>query len=105
VNASIVEARPNTTSRVTQLDALRSAAVADISGTIGAFERTPGMASSGRGVQLNAMEKPQMRLEGIHHIRSITADAQPNVNFYAGVLGLRRARPKRGMSDPSCTGR
>ena len=46
-----------------------------------------------------------MRLEGIHHIRSITADAQPNVNFYAGVLGLRRARPKRGMSDPSCTGR
>jgi glyoxalase family protein len=30
-----------------------------------------------------------MQLEGIHHITAITADAQQNLDFYAGVLGLR----------------
>jgi glyoxalase family protein len=30
-----------------------------------------------------------VQLEGIHHITAITADAQANVDFYAGVLGLR----------------
>jgi glyoxalase family protein len=30
-----------------------------------------------------------VKLEGIHHITGITADAQANVDFYAGVLGLR----------------
>jgi glyoxalase family protein len=29
------------------------------------------------------------RLEGIHHISAITADAQRNLDFYVGVLGLR----------------
>jgi glyoxalase family protein len=30
-----------------------------------------------------------MKLEGIHHVTAITADAQRNLDFYAGVLGLR----------------
>jgi glyoxalase family protein len=30
-----------------------------------------------------------MKLEGIHHITAITADAQRNVDFYVDVLGLR----------------
>src|SRR5437763_5903809 len=30
-----------------------------------------------------------MKLEGIHHVTAITADAQGNLDFYAGVLGLR----------------
>jgi glyoxalase family protein len=30
-----------------------------------------------------------MRLEGLHHVTAITADAPRNVDFYAGVLGLR----------------
>ncbi len=30
-----------------------------------------------------------MKLEGIHHITAITAEAQRNLDFYAGVLGLR----------------
>jgi glyoxalase family protein len=30
-----------------------------------------------------------MKLEGIHHITAITAEAQRNVDFYAGLLGLR----------------
>jgi glyoxalase family protein len=30
-----------------------------------------------------------MKLEGIHHISAMTSDAQRNLDFYAGVLGLR----------------
>ena len=30
-----------------------------------------------------------MRLEGIHHVTAITADAPGNVDFYARLLGLR----------------
>ncbi len=30
-----------------------------------------------------------MKLEGIHHITAITADAQRNVDFYADLMGLR----------------
>jgi len=30
-----------------------------------------------------------MKLEGIHHVTAITADAQKNVDIYAGLLGLR----------------
>lgn len=33
-----------------------------------------------------------MRLEGIHHITAITADARRNLDFYTGVLGLRLVR-------------
>src|SRR6202008_2971070 len=32
---------------------------------------------------------PVMRLEGLHHVTAITADAPGNVAFYAGTLGLR----------------
>ena len=34
-------------------------------------------------------EENDMKLEGIHHITAITADAQRNVDFYVGLLGLR----------------
>ena len=37
-----------------------------------------------------------MKLEGIHHITAITADAQQNVDFYAGVLGLRLVKKSVG---------
>ncbi len=42
-----------------------------------------------------------MRLEGIHHITAITADAQANVDFYAGVLGLRLVKKTVNQDDPS----
>ena len=35
-----------------------------------------------------------MRLEGLHHVTAITADALANADFYAGVLGLRRFEPR-----------
>jgi glyoxalase family protein len=41
------------------------------------------------------------RLEGIHHITAITADAQQNVDFYAGVLGLRLVKKSVNQDDTS----
>jgi glyoxalase family protein len=42
-----------------------------------------------------------MKLEGIHHITAITADAQRNVDFYAGVLGLRLVKKSVNQDQTS----
>ncbi|NLT07850.1 MAG: ring-cleaving dioxygenase [Solirubrobacterales bacterium] len=42
-----------------------------------------------------------MRLEGIHHITAITADARSNVDFYARVLGLRLVKKTVNQDAPS----
>ena len=42
-----------------------------------------------------------MRLEGIHHITAITADAQRNVDFYAGLLGLRLVKKSVNQDQTS----
>jgi glyoxalase family protein len=42
-----------------------------------------------------------MRLEGIHHITAITGDAVGNVEFYAGVLGLRMVKKTVNQDDPT----
>jgi glyoxalase family protein len=42
-----------------------------------------------------------MKLEGIHHITAITAEAQRNVDFYAGVLGLRLVKKSVNQDDTS----
>ena len=42
-----------------------------------------------------------MKLEGIHHITAITADAQRNVDFYAGTLGLRMVKKTVNQDAPS----
>lgn len=41
------------------------------------------------------------KLDGIHHISSITADALGNVAFYAGVLGLRLVKKTVNQDDPT----
>jgi glyoxalase family protein len=41
-----------------------------------------------------------MRLEGIHHITCITADAQTNVDFYARLLGLRMVKKTVNQDSP-----
>ena len=41
-----------------------------------------------------------MRLEGIHHITAITADAPRNVDFYAGLLGLRMVKKTVNFDTP-----
>ncbi len=42
-----------------------------------------------------------MKLEGIHHVSSITGDAQANVDFYAGRLGLRLVKKTVNQDDPT----
>jgi len=42
-----------------------------------------------------------MKLEGIHHITAITADAQRNVDFYAGTLGLRLVKKTVNQDQPT----
>jgi glyoxalase family protein len=42
-----------------------------------------------------------MKLEGIHHITAITADAPRNVEFYVGVLGLRLVKKSVNQDDPT----
>jgi glyoxalase family protein len=41
-----------------------------------------------------------MKLEGLHHITMITSDAQKNVEFYAGVLGLRLVKKTVNFDQP-----
>ena len=42
-----------------------------------------------------------MKLNGIHHITAITADAQRNVDFYADTLGLRLVKKTVNQDEPS----
>jgi glyoxalase family protein len=42
-----------------------------------------------------------MKLDGIHHITAITGDAQDNVDFYVGVMGLRLVKKSVNQDDPT----
>jgi glyoxalase family protein len=42
-----------------------------------------------------------VKLEGVHHVTCITGDAQGNVDFYVGVLGLRLVKKSVNQDDPS----
>jgi glyoxalase family protein len=42
-----------------------------------------------------------MKLEGIHHVTAITGDAQLNLDFYVGVLGLRLVKKTVNQDDPT----
>jgi glyoxalase family protein len=42
-----------------------------------------------------------VKLEGIHHITAITENAQRNVDFYAGVLGLRLVKKTVNQDNPA----
>src|SRR5215217_2469933 len=49
----------------------------------------------------NAIRKrDEMKLEGLHHITMITADAQATVDFYAGALGLRLVKKTVNFDSP-----
>jgi len=41
-----------------------------------------------------------MAIEGLHHVTAITADAQANVDFYVGVLGLRMVKKTVNFDAP-----
>jgi glyoxalase family protein len=42
-----------------------------------------------------------MKLEGIHHVTAITGNAPENVDFYAGMLGLRLVKKTVNQDDPT----
>ncbi|MGE6631072.1 ring-cleaving dioxygenase [Bacillus sp. NPDC077027] len=42
-----------------------------------------------------------MRINGIHHVSALTADAQKNLNFYRQVLGLKLVKKTVNQDDPS----
>ena len=42
-----------------------------------------------------------MRIDGIHHVTCITADAPRNVDFYTRVLGLRLVKKTVNQDDPT----
>jgi glyoxalase family protein len=42
-----------------------------------------------------------MKLNGIHHITAITENGQANVDFYAGVMGLRLVKKTVNQDNPS----
>ncbi len=39
-------------------------------------------------------------INGLHHITAVAADPQRNVDFYAGVLGLRLVKKTVNQDDP-----
>ena len=41
------------------------------------------------------------RITGIHHVTAITGDAQANVDFYVGTLGLRLVKLTVNFDDPT----
>jgi glyoxalase family protein len=41
-----------------------------------------------------------MSVLGIHHVTAIAGDAQENVDFYAGVLGMRLVKRSVNQDDP-----
>jgi glyoxalase family protein len=45
-------------------------------------------------------ELPEKKLRGIHHITAIAGEPQRNLDFYAGVLGLRLVKLTVNFDDP-----
>jgi glyoxalase family protein len=58
------------------------------------------MSALSRGWEFPENEGGAMKLEGLHHITMITGDAQRNVDFYAGVLGLRLVKKTVNFDAP-----
>lgn len=44
---------------------------------------------------------PDADLHGIHHITALCGNAQENLDFYGGVLGLRRVKTTVNFDDPT----
>jgi glyoxalase family protein len=41
-----------------------------------------------------------IRFAGIHHVTAIAGDPQKNVDFYAGIMGLRLVKKTVNFDDP-----
>ena len=58
-------------------------------------------AARGRRAPRAATVPGRVKLEGIHHISAITADAPGNVEFYTGVLGMRMVKRTVNQDEPT----
>lgn len=47
------------------------------------------------------MNDTASRITGIHHVTAIASDPQANIDFYAGLLGLRQVKKTVNFDDPS----
>ena len=47
------------------------------------------------------MNDTNPRITGIHHVTAIASDPQQNIDFYAGLLGLRQVKTTVNFDDPS----
>src|SRR5215510_3421166 len=53
------------------------------------------------GAPVEKEEEPAMRsVNGLHHITAIAGPAQENLDFYAGVLGMRLVKRSVNQDDP-----
>src|SRR5947199_2753668 len=53
-----------------------------------------------RGTRRDTMSEQNRSIAGIHHVTAIPRDPQANVDFYAGVLGLRLVKKTVNYDDP-----
>ncbi|MFL6451910.1 MAG: ring-cleaving dioxygenase [Bryobacteraceae bacterium] len=47
------------------------------------------------------MDPVEKSVSGIHHVTAIAGDPQPNIDFYAGMLGLRLVKITVNFDDPT----
>ena len=50
---------------------------------------------------MNAPTTTTAHIAGLHHLTAIATDAQANIDFYAGLLGLRLVKKTVNFDDPS----
>src|SRR5579859_4443322 len=77
--------------------AIRAARIPVVTGPVDVGLRPGTKAGLGRVETVETMKK----LEGIHHISAITADATNNLLFYAGVMGLRLVKKTVNQDNPA----
>ena len=53
-----------------------------------------------RGGHVYHLYMPNLRVNGLHHITAIAGPAQENLDFYAGVLGMRLVKRSVNQDDP-----
>src|SRR5881397_1011766 len=59
---------------------------------------------SGRGSRTESLmpqlSQPARLIRGLHHITAIAGPAQENLDFYAGILGMRLVKQSVNQDDP-----
>src|SRR5438045_7026584 len=62
---------------------------------------TPGNISIPLSAERGKTEPGRPRIEGLHHVTAMAGEPQPNIDFYAGVLGLRLVKLTVNFDDPT----